>query len=138
MEPKFLGIAKYGKFVVDNCQAAQRTAYLRGLEGKQLEEIIQKPIKSKTLQQLRYFHGVICVLASETSGYTKTEVKGLLKGEFLTQYIESPTGKKVPWVPSLADLKKDEMSNFIDDCVILCARHWSCIIPPPEMVNYGH
>jgi len=134
IKPKFCGIIKDSKFVPD--WPEQRQAYLLGLEGQKVEEVIGKPQVSKTLPQLRYFHGVICSLASEASGYTKEEVKGLLKGEFLTRYVTGPTGKVIAWVPSLADLKKDEMSNFIDSCIMLCARHWGCVIPPPDTIVY--
>lgn len=136
MEPIFHGFAQGGRFYVNVEQAEQKKAYLQGLEGKELEEIIRKPVVSKTLQQLRYFHGVVCRLASEASGYTRDEVKGLLKGYFLTQHITAPDGKEVAWVPSLEGMKKDEMGKFIDDCIILCAKHWQCVIPPPDQVNF--
>lgn len=136
MQPKFTGKVENGKIVIDEWLIPQRQAYLEGLEGKKIEEIIQKPVDSKSLQQLRYFHGIICEIASEASGYTKKEVKGLLKGEFLTEYITSPTGKEVAWVPSLADMTLGEMAKFIDDCVILIAKHWHAVVPSPEQVNY--
>lgn len=134
LQPKFRGKIKDGQFVPDWIE--QRNAYLEGLEGKEVEEIIGEPEEPKTNPQLRYFHGVICELASEASGYTKEEVKGLLKGYFLTEYIKSPDGKEIPWVPSLADMKKPKMSKFIDDCIILCAKHWQLVVPSPEEVNY--
>lgn len=141
MQPKFHGKIKNGVFVVDGFQEAQRQAYLEGLEGKEVEEIVQKPSKSKTLQQLRYVHGVVFKLASEASGYTPEEVKGLLKGQFLTKYVKlSDKGpkffKEVPIVRSLADLKTDEMAGFIDECIILIAKHWHCVIPSPEEVSF--
>lgn len=134
IQPKFWGTAKNGKFVPDYPE--QRKAYLRGLEGQNIQEVIGKRQESKTTPQLHYFHGVICELASEASGYTKDEVKGLLKGQFLTRYITSPTGDEIAWVPSLADMKKEDMAIFIDFCIMLCAQHWQCVIPPPDTINY--
>ena len=87
------------------------------------------------MQQLRYIHGVIFALCSEASGYTRQEVKGLLKGEFLTEYAESPNGTKTSYVKSLADLTMTEMKEFIDDCIILAAKHWSVVIPDAEEVK---
>lgn len=136
LKPKFHGRITRGEFEVDDFQVDQRGAYLQGLEGQKVEEIIQKPQESKTHSQLAYFHGVVCEVASEASGYTRKEIKGLLKGEFLTKYVSSPTGKNIAWVPSLADLKKDEMSYFIDSCVILIAKHWHAVVPPPDGVSY--
>lgn len=134
MEPKFTGTAKNGCFIAD--RADLRMAYLNGLNGKVVEEIIRIPKDIKSLQQLRYFHGVVCQIASEVSGYTKEEIKGLLKGYFLTQYIAAPDDREIAWVPSLADLKKSEMSDFIDNCITLIATHWHAVVPSPEEVNY--
>jgi hypothetical protein len=134
IQPKFKGLIKNGVFLPD--WPEQRDAYLQGLEGQEVEEVIGKPQEPKTNPQLRYFHGVICELASEASGYTKEEVKGLLKGQFLTKRIKSPTGDEIAWVPSLADMKKGDMAKFIDDCVMLCAKHWHCVIPPPDTISY--
>lgn len=134
IQPKFRGKVVKGEFVPD--WPEQRQAYLSGLEGKEVEEIIGKPEEAKTNPQLRYFHGVICELASEVSGYTKEEVKGLLKGQFLTKHIKSPTGQTIHWVPSLADMKKEDMRKFIGDCIMLCAKHWHCVIPSEDEVNF--
>ncbi len=133
LQPQFKGTVIKGRFIPS--WPEQRDAYLHGLEGQVVTEIIGKYQGPKTNPQLAYFHGVICVLASEASGYTREEVKGLLKGKFLTKYIKSPTGEEVAWVPSLTDLRKDVMSQFIDECIILCARHWSLVIPAPEEVK---
>ena len=135
MKPIFHGIVDKGEFMCCIQQEMQRKAYLQGLEGKAVDEIIQKPDQSKTMAQLAYVHGVCFRLASEASGYTQVEVKGLLKDYFLRRHIKSPSGKDVSYTPSLADLKKPEMSNFIENVVIFCAKNWSCIIPPPEDVK---
>jgi len=111
-------------------------AYLESIAHKgDLEASFQPWRKEKSLQQLRYIHGVIFALCAEASGYTREEVKGLLKSQFLTEYVTSPDGKKkLSYVRSLADLTMAEMSQFIDDCIILAAKHWSCVIPEPEEV----
>ena len=139
MEPKFAGIVKdlqdYGiQFVADRPDVY--FAYLQGLLNKSVEVIIRIPKDNKSLQQLRYFHGVVCRIASEASGYTMPEIKGLLKGYFLNEYIKAPDGREIAWVPSLADLKKSEMSDFIDNCITLIATHWHAVVPSPEEINY--
>ncbi len=134
LKPKFHGCITNGEFVVDDFQIEQRDAYLTGLEGLKVEEIIQRPEESKTNPQLAYFHGVVCEIASEASGYTKEEVKGLLKGEFLTRYVTGPRGNQIAWVPSLEGMKKHEMSEFIENCIILIAKHWHAVVPPPDEI----
>ncbi len=135
IKPIFHGSIVKGEFLVCVQQELQRRAYLEGLDGSLVDEIIQRPSQSKTMKQLAYLHGVCFRLASEASGYTPEEVKGLLKEHFLKRFITSPSGKEVSYTPSLADLKREDMSKFIDDVIIFCAKHWSCVIPPPEDVK---
>jgi hypothetical protein len=133
VKPKFKGIAQSGQFVPERPELMEQ--YLLGMEGKPLDMVIGKPEEFKTNSQLAYFHGVVCRIASEASGYTKEEVKGLLKGMFLTRTLESKkTGKVIKYVPTLADLKKLEMMEFIDSCIMLIAREWSAVVPAPEEV----
>ena len=111
-------------------------AYVQGLVEKgDLELSVQPWRKEKSLQQIRYVHGVIFALCSESSGYTRQEVKGLLKGEFLTEYVVSPSGTKTAYVKSLADLTMKEMSDFIEECIILAAKHWGVVIPDADEVK---
>jgi len=112
-------------------------AYIQSIAEKgDLECTIQPWRKEKSLQQLRYLHGVVFVLCSQASGYTVNEVKGLLKREFLTEYVTSKTtGKEIPIVKSLADLTMAEMKQFIDDVIILAAKQWRCVIPDSEDVK---
>ena len=109
--------------------------YLQGLQDKTLEVVIQPWREEKTLNQLAYLHGVVFKLASEASGYEINEVKDLLKRQFLTYIFTTKKGKQIELVPSLASLKKDVMSRFIDDCIRLCAKQWQCVVPPPEEVK---
>lgn len=132
--PRFHCRAEGRKLVFDRPEVFG--AYVQGLVEKgDLELSVQPWRKEKSLQQIRYVHGVIFALCSEASGYTRQEVKGLLKGEFLTEYAESPNGTKTTYVKSLADLTMREMSEFIDSCIILAAKHWSVVIPDAEEVK---
>ncbi len=135
MIPKFRAKIVEGQPMIAVQQQCQYEAYLTGLEGKDVDLIVQRQQRSKSLNQLAYLHGVVFRLASEESGYTPNEVKGLLKGEFLTEYVVSKTtGKEIPIVKSLADLKVGEMAKFIDDCIIIVAKNWHVVVPPPDTV----
>ena len=135
MLPKFRAKIVKGQPVIAVQQFCQYEAYLAGLEGKDVEIIVQRPQHSKSTNQLAYLHGVVFRLASEESGYTPNEVKGLLKGEFLTEYVVSKTtGKEIPIVKSLADLSVGQMAEFIDSCIILVAKNWHVVVPSPDTV----
>jgi hypothetical protein len=112
-------------------------AYIQGIAEKgDIEATFQPWRKEKSLQQLRYVHGIVFVLCSQASGYTAMEIKGLLKSKFLTEYVISKkTGKEIPIVKSLADLTMTEMKQFIDDCKMLAAEQWSCVIPDSDDVK---
>ena len=133
--PRFHCRAEGRKLVFDRPEVFG--AYVQGLVEKgDLELSVQPWRKAKSLQQLRYVHGCIFVLCSQASGYTVEEVKGLLKKEYLTEYVVSKkTGQEIPIVKSLADLTMTEMKEFIDDVKILAAKHWSCVIPDAEEVK---
>ena len=132
--PRFHCRAEDRKLVFDRPEVFG--AYVQGLVEKgDLELSVQPWRKEKSLQQLRYIHGVVFALCSEASGYTRQEVKGLLKGQFLTDYVETPDGKKVAYVKSVADLTMKEMSIFIEDIIIFAASHWSCVIPSADEVK---
>lgn len=132
--PRFHCRVEKDKLVFDRPEVFK--AYIQNLSHKgDLELIIRPWQKEKSLQQLRYIHGVVFAIISDASGYTPEEVKGLLKGYFLTKYVKAPDGKEVPYVKSLADLTLDEMKQFIDDCIIMAAKHWGCVVPSPEEIT---
>lgn len=74
--------------------------------------------ESKTVQQLRKVHALFRDIATET-GHDADDVKWQLKVKFLTrqkEVVDLETGecRYVDYVPSLAELEKDEMRDFID------------------------
>lgn len=132
--PKWRCTVKGGELSIDRPDVF--AGWLRSQEGKPLELTVKPQRDDKTGQQLRYFHGVICKLLSDHTGYTLPEMKGLLKGLFLTTYITSRVGcKEIPVVSSLADLTKREMTDFIEQCIVLAAK-LSVVIPSPETIEY--
>jgi hypothetical protein len=74
--------------------------------------------ESKTVQQLRKVHALFRDIADET-GMDADEVKRQLKEKFLTRQrevvdIETSEVTLKSYVPSLAELEKDDMRDFID------------------------
>lgn len=127
MDTKLSAQVEEGKLVFHRPEVVN--AYLQKYEGKVLEVIIRPPSKAKTLNQLAYLHGVVFVCISQDTGYTVEEIKGLLKSHFLTAYATKKDGQEFPYVRSLADLTVSEMAEFIEDCVMLAASHWSIVVP---------
>lgn len=158
--PKSFTIARIqaGTLIADKQAIAADVARMK--DGDVSVEI--KPyVRSKTYEQLKAFHGVVVpqvqafIENREGMLYTAERVKDDLKAAFLKKVKEfysdgTPVLIKLPhperkgvfyeWhkedVPSLADLKVDEMNQFISDII---AHFWekhgeSIVIDSPEIV----
>lgn len=82
--------------------------------------------ESKTSQQNKYLHAVIGELAEEY-GYSLNEMKHLLKWKLgYCDYIED-----VAIYPSIADMSKEEVNEFLEKII-----HWAAsegiVIQSPE------
>lgn len=143
--PKSFTIARIesGKLIADKQAIARDTAKMK--DGDVSIEI--KPyVRSKTWEQLKAFHGVIVpqvkafIEDREGISYTIERIKDDLKNTFLSKAkqfysdgtpvmvkMAHPDKKNVHYmwhletVPSLADLKVDEMNQFISDII---AHFW--------------
>ena len=72
---KFYGNLSPGKLTLD--QQALWKAWLEAVKEEQRVEVVIQPITAdKTLQQLRYFFGVIVPHFRELTGYAKGEADG--------------------------------------------------------------
>ncbi len=132
--PKWRCTIKDGKLSINRPDVFE--GWLRSQEGKPQELVVKPQRDDKTMSQLAYFHGVICKLLSDYTGYTLNETKGLCKGHFLTTVVRSRLDdKEIAIVPSLADLSKHDMSEFIDNCVMLAAK-LGVVIPPPSEIDF--
>lgn len=91
--------------------------------------------KRKTLQQLRYFYGVILKILAKELGYEKWEIPNLhyeLKKMFLTNTIISKiTGEEIEAVPSLANIRKQKMIEYIEELIRWSAQQ-GIVIPDPK------
>jgi hypothetical protein len=94
---------------------------------------ITKPLK--TLQQLRYYYGVVLVLLAEHFGYDKHEIEQCheaLKALFdTTMTVNKITGEEVIRVWSCKTATKQRMIEYIDWLVRFAAEN-GVIVPQPE------
>lgn len=102
--------------------AAEWTSKLH--EGIRVEVTVQQEHHDPTPAMRGYYHGVICKLAAEESGYTKDEVDDILCGQF----IRDEDGK----VQSKADLSDQEFADLIDRSKDFIAINWGVVVPPPD------
>jgi len=103
--------------------------------GDYILEII-KTKKGRSLSQNSYFHGVIVVLISERTGYTKDESKYLLKSFFLSyEKANAKTGEVEKFVRDTSDLSTIEFETFCEDCRLWAWHELDIHIPLPNEVT---
>jgi hypothetical protein len=107
-------------------QREQFAALIQRLDGQDVEVILRKLRKQRSLNQNSYFHGVVLPLISEHTGYETEEVKEILKQMFLLV-----DDGKYPHCRHTSSLDTAEMAEFTERC-----RRWAAIelgvaIPDP-------
>lgn len=77
--------------------------------------IVRKPIKSRSVMQNAYFHGVIVKILSEETGTDFDDMKDLLKTQFLRKQI-IVNDKQYTIVRHTHKLEKGEFEDFTRNC----------------------
>ena len=112
------------------------SVYLAKLEGKEVQVVVREPKSQRSLQQNRYYHGVVVAILSEHTGNSKLEMHNILRGLFLLDYIVF-NGNEIPIVKSTTDLNTKEFEEYLSEI-----RGWAsqedgikCFIPEPNEVE---
>jgi hypothetical protein len=97
----------------------------------------------RTSNQNRYLHLMFTMIQKGfyDLGYremkTAEQAKYQMKELFLSYYMENETGGKIKMVRRTRDLTKEQMSEFIDECIQFAAENLSIAIPlPGEQVSF--
>lgn len=96
-----------------------RIARWAGKKGRKCTVTIQAWFSRKTNPQLAYFHGPVLDYWCEYTGYEKDEMKWELKDAWLPKVAKTNTltGEEAMVTPSLADVSKDVMTEFLSRCI---------------------
>lgn len=93
---------------------------------------IGKETRSVTVQQHRYYRGVICKkISDQIGGYTPTQIHEILAFKFLKEIHEDT---QLEYIRSTKDLTTEEMASYIEEC-ISWANDIGVDIPPAEKVR---
>lgn len=104
--------------------------------GRYLVKIEKK--NKRTSPQNRYLHLMFYMICAgfREIGYNEVKdaemAKEIMKRMFLTRTIENGTGGSIEVVLRTRDLTKEQMSEFIEDCIHFSAENLMITIPPPE------
>lgn len=118
-------------------QALKETFDRRVVRADQVIEVkIGRWVPEKTVPQLRTVHLWFREIADQT-GDTPLAVKEALKEMFLPVTIEVVLGRPVRFWPSLADLDKEDMSDFMERVQQLAAEMGFALTQPEPMWMRG-
>ncbi len=105
----------------------QREAFLKGLKpNTRYVETHEKYVQNRTIQQNKYYFGVVVKTIVKETGSDKKTVHAELKKKFLL--IEDGV---MPVVGSTKDLSTIGFMKYSDECVLWAAEFLKITIPPP-------
>ncbi len=127
MIPVFGGKVKGGKLKLDMPQGY--LVELSRLEGQRIELTIRKERNIRTMNQHRYYFGVVLKVFGDYCGYDPEELHEACKHEFLRAYVT--IGEKAyRSARSTTTLTTEEFSEYLDKVIRLAAEQ-GCYIPQP-------
>lgn len=111
---------KDGKVVIKERKSFD--THLVPFEGREnLQLILKRKVKSRSRQEEKYFHAVVCRMVAEAMDITDMEAKELLKNMFLKteESKKLPGGKTVRYERTLSttELGDKAYREFWEDCV---------------------
>jgi len=119
MLPLFSGKVESGKVIFDD--KGKFNAWVRRLEGQNIQVSIGKPKSLRTAAENNYYWGVIVKILSEEMGLIPDETHELLKSLFLKKGIEYK-GKRWEIVGSTAKLTIKQFEEYCELC-----RNWAMV-----------
>lgn len=131
--PKFFGKKVDGHFKFDRGEQNRYNAYLHGIkEGAAMFLAMGHKNKEtvRSLQQNRYYFGVVVDLIAAYTGYTIDEAHEALKMKFLLVKRQGLPDT----VQSTARLTKDQFCEYIEKIQRWAASELGCYIPNPDEI----
>ena len=96
-------------------------------DGRYVWNMPEKVRHTRSIQQNRYYHGVVCKLIADHTGYSGDEIHQLLAEQFLSY---EKGGKS--FVRSTTKLKTAEFENYLESCRRWAAMDLQVYIPLPN------
>lgn len=134
MKRIFYGKAEKGKLILADQQGFNLQICL--LEGKEVVVTIAKKTKQRSLNQNRYYFGIVIKLISEVTGYTVDEAHDAMRFKFLR--VVNDRGLET--ARSTTDLNTAEMELYLSQIRIFASTDLGCFIPDPNQMeeSYGY
>ncbi len=129
MIPILRGKVKDGKLKLDAPQSY--LVELSKLEGQRIELTIRKERHVRSLNQNKYYWGVIIEILSNNFGYDKEEMHEALKFKFLKKHEDT----NLVTVGSTARLSTAEFTEYIDEIMRWSSTEYQIVIPSADGIE---
>jgi 23S rRNA maturation-related 3'-5' exoribonuclease YhaM len=132
MNPIHRGKVEKGKLILED--PSRYLLRIASLEGKKVELSLKKSQSIRSLQQNKFYHGVVVKMIANHCGYIPDEMHEILKHKFLSDNIADEFG--LVRVRSTAALSTDEFIQYTNRIVIWSAETLDLPIPDPSQVEF--
>ena len=126
----------YGRIIGGKVKLLNRSGFdalIKRLDGFEIDVLIRKHRKDRTLSQQGYlWGGIYQFIADHTDGWTKEDVHDAMRQMFLTDR----TGP-MPLLRSTTELSTVEFNEYIERIAQFCAETLELVIPEPEKMENG-
>lgn len=112
---------------------------LTRFEGKDIIITIGKEISQRSVQQNRYYWGVIIKMLCEYTGHSDNEMHELMKSNFLKEHLDIKVGDKIERytiIKSTAAQNKAEWEEYMEKIRQFASEKFQLYIPLPNEVDY--
>jgi len=132
MNPIHRGKVEKGKLILDD--PSRYLLRIASLEGKKVELTLKKSQSIRSLQQNKFYHGVVVKMIADHCGYVPDEMHEILKHKFLSDSFADEFG--LVRVRSTAALSTDEFIQYTNRIIIWSAETLGLPIPDPSQVEF--
>jgi len=130
--PKFYGNVEDGVLKIENL--ARYLVWIAHLDGKQVEIVVRKWRQQRSINQNRYYWGVVVAALADHCGYTPEEMHEALKEKFLGHEEVDKFGLKK--IKSSATLTTEDFNSYVNQVVIWAAQDLQCYIGDPNQYDF--
>jgi hypothetical protein len=133
LAPIFKAKIENGKLVIENKKLFE--VYLYGLNDKEVEVIIRKPKKHRSLKQNAYYWGVVIPLVAREMGEIELEeTHDFMRNKFLRKGIDIK-GKRYEITRGTSSLSTVEFEDYLEKCRVWANLALQLNIPLPNEVE---
>jgi len=108
--------------------------YLLSLEGE-FDLVIKKPVNQRTIDQNKYFHGVVLKVSAECMGFDLVETKAYLKAVLGYFKIYEIDGQRFTELESTSKMSTKRLSEFIEEIKKFIFNNYQVNIPNANEID---